>query len=131
MTSSAVAGDGVIYIGSNGRLGGKSPEDGRLYALDAKTGKILNNFQAKNEELLGAQTRCTSVTSPGTCTVWTPRRSKRSGRSKPTGRFEGAQHHKNLVFIGSGAGDNQMYALRQDDGKVFEVQDGGKMNRIL
>ena len=36
--------------------------------------------------------------------------------------------YKNLVFIGSGAGDNQMYALRQDDGKVFwKYKTGGKI----
>ena len=134
VTSSAVAGDGVIYIGSNGRLGGKSPEDGRLYALDAKTGKILNNFQAKNEVNSSVRvngTRCTSATSPGTCTVWTPRRSKRSGRSKPT-PFEGAQRSTRISSLLVRALATTKCTRCQDDGKVCgSTRRAVKSNRIL
>ena len=132
VTSSAVAGDGVVYIGSNGRLGGKSPEDGRLYALDAKTGKIVNSFQAKNEinssvRIVGDSLFFGDVAGNMYCLDVKTLKEKWS--FKTNGPIRGRPAiYKNLVFIGSGAGDNQMYALRQDDGKVFwKYKTGGKI----
>jgi outer membrane protein assembly factor BamB len=132
VTSSAVAGDGVIYIGSNGRLGGKSPEDGRLYALDAKTGKILNNFQAKNEVNSSVRVNGDSLyfgDVAGNMYCLDAKTLKEKWSFKTNGPIRGRHAiYKNLVFIGSGAGDNQMYALRQDDGKVFwKYKTGGKI----
>jgi len=132
VTSSAVSGEGVVYIGSNGRLGGKSPEDGRLYALDAKTGKIVNSFQAKNEvnssvRILGDTIFFGDVA--GNMYSLDAKTLKEKWSFKTNGPIRGRPAvYKGLVFIGSGVGDNQMYALHQDTGKVFwKYKTGGKI----
>jgi outer membrane protein assembly factor BamB len=132
VTSSAVAGDGVVYIGSNGRLGGKSPEDGRLYALDSKTGKIVNSFQGKNE--VNSSVRLAGDTLffgdvAGNMYSVDAKTLKEKWSFKTNGPIRGRPAvYKGLVFIGSGVGDNQMYALHKDTGKVFwKYKTGGKI----
>jgi outer membrane protein assembly factor BamB len=123
VTSSPVAGDGVVYIGSNGRLGGKSPEDGRLYALDSKTGKIVNSFQAKNEinssvRIVGDNLFFGDVSGNVYCLDAKTLKEKWSFKTNGPIRARPAAY-KSLIFIGAGVGDNQMYALEQASGKVF------------
>ena len=132
VTSTAVAGKDVVYIGSNGRLGGKSPEDGRLYALDAKTGKVMQRFQAKNEvnssvRVVGNSLFFGDVAGNMYCLDATTLKEKWSFKTNGPIRGRPAVY-KNLVFIGSGVGDNQMYALDQATGKVFwKYKTGGKI----
>ncbi len=132
VTSTAVASDGVVYIGSNGRLGGKSREDGRLYALDAKSGKVVGNFQAKNEvnssvRLVGNSLFFGDVAGNMYCLDAKTLKEKWSFKTNGPIRGRPAAY-KSLIFIGAGVGDNQMYALEQATGKVFwKYKTGGKI----
>jgi outer membrane protein assembly factor BamB len=132
VTSTSSAGDGVIYVGSNGRLGGKRPEDGRLYALDLKTGKVVNSFQAKNEvnssaAVVGSDLYIGDVA--GNLYCLDAKTLKEKWSFKTNGPIRGTPAvYKSLVFIGSGVGDNHMYALNRKTGQVFwKYKTGGKI----
>ncbi|MBM64907.1 MAG: hypothetical protein CMH55_01575 [Myxococcales bacterium] len=51
VTSTPVLHNGMIFIGSNGRLGGKKPINGKVYALDVKTGAVVSSYEEITNEV--------------------------------------------------------------------------------
>ena len=134
VTSTPVLHNGMIFIGSNGRLGGKVPEHGKVYALDVKTGAIINSYdEIQNEVNSSAAIEGDDLyigDLDGTLHAVDVNSFKAAGKdaAKPVNRWKFQTTgpirgrpvvYKSLVFIGSGTDDHHMYALKRSDGSVF------------
>jgi eukaryotic-like serine/threonine-protein kinase len=139
VTSTAVHHKGRVYIGSNGRLGGKKAEDGRLYALNLKDGSIPTRkdgtpmfFQAVNEVNSSAAVAGDDLyvgDVAGNLYALDVNTLQQKWSFKTGGPIRGRPVvYKSLVFAGSGVGDRHMYAVNRASGKVFwKYRTGGKV----
>jgi outer membrane protein assembly factor BamB len=139
VTSTAVHHEGKVFIGSNGRLGGKKAEDGRLYALNLKDGSVpkLKDgtpmfFQAVNEVNSSAAIAGDSLyvgDVAGNLYALDVKTLEKKWAFKTGGPIRGRPVvYKSLVFAGSGVGDRHMYAVNRSNGKVFwKYRTGGKV----
>lgn len=139
VTSTPVLHNNLIFIGSNGRLGGKEPVHGRVYALDAKTGAIVSTY----EEITNEVNSSAAIDGEdlyigdldGTLHAVALNSFAKDGKAKNNWKFQTTGPirgrpvvYKSLVFIGSGTDDQHMYAIKRSDGTVFwKYRTGGKI----
>ena len=135
VTSTPVLHNGMVFIGSNGRLGGKVPEHGKVYALDVKTGAIVSRYEEISNEVnssaaiegddlyigdLDGTLHAVDVNTFKSGAGKDEAKPVNRWKFQTTGPIRGRPViYKSLVFIGSGTDDHHMYAINRSDGSVF------------